>query len=80
LRWRAPGWPIAPTVFALGFFNGVFAVAAIGSMMALAGQGKGRREGIRMGVWGAAQAVGFGAGSCAVSCAIGLGLCTISLG
>jgi len=61
-----PGWPIGPTVFALGFFNGIFAVAAIGSMMALAGQGKARngqgREGIRMGVWGAAQAVGFGAG------------------
>lgn len=68
-----PGWPIAPTVFALGFFNGVFAVAAIGSMMALAGRGKGRREGIRMGVWGAAQAVGFGAGGFFGAVAVDIG-------
>jgi MFS transporter, BCD family, chlorophyll transporter len=51
-----------PTVIALGFFNGMFAVAAIGSMMALAGQGKERREGTRMGLWGAAQAVAAGFG------------------
>jgi len=62
-----PGWPIIPTVFGLGFFNGVFAVAAIGSMMALAGAGpdgeeSGGREGIRMGVWGAAQAIAFALG------------------
>ena len=50
------------TVIALGFFNGMFAVAAIGSMMALAGQGKDRREGTRMGLWGAAQAVAAGFG------------------
>ena len=68
-----PGWPITPTVFALGFFNGVFAVAAIGSMMALAGEGKGRREGIRMGVWGAAQAVGFGAGGFFGAVAVDIG-------
>ena len=51
-----------PAVVALGFFNGMFAVAAIGAMMALAGEGRGRREGIRMGLWGAAQAgaAGFG--------------------
>ncbi len=47
---------------ALGFFNGMFAVAAIGSMMTLAGTGKGRREGTRMGLWGAAQAVAAGFG------------------
>lgn len=62
-----PGWPIRETVFALGFFNGMFAVAAIGSMMGLAGAGKagangGGREGIRMGVWGAAQAIAFAMG------------------
>ncbi|AQR62907.1 MFS transporter [Brevundimonas sp. LM2] len=62
-----PGWPISPTVFGLGVFNGVFAVAAIGSMMALAGadadgQPAGGREGIRMGVWGAAQAIAFALG------------------
>lgn len=68
-----PGWPITPTVFALGFFNGVFAVAAIGSMMALAGEGKGRREGIRMGVWGAAQAIGFGVGGFLGAVAVDIG-------
>lgn len=51
-----------PAVITLGFFNGMFAVAAIGSMMALAGQGKERREGTRMGLWGAAQAVAAGFG------------------
>lgn len=56
-------WPLAPTVFALGVANGVFAVAAIGSMMGLAGAGRGvSREGVRMGVWGAAQAMAFGLG------------------
>jgi len=47
---------------ALGFFNGMFAVAAIGSMMALAGQGREQREGTRMGLWGAAQAIAAGFG------------------
>lgn len=51
-----------PLVVALGFFNGMFAVAAIGSMMALAGEGRGRREGTRMGLWGAAQALAAGFG------------------
>ncbi len=46
----------------LGFFNGVFAVAAIGSMMALAGRGRENREGTRMGLWGAAQAIAAGFG------------------
>ena len=40
----------------------MFAVAAIGSMMALAGKGRGRREGTRMGLWGAAQAIAAGFG------------------
>ena len=57
------GWPLHANVFALGFANGAFAVAAIGSMMGLAGQGRSRREGTRMGLWGAAQAVAFGLGS-----------------
>ena len=50
------------SVFALGLSNGMFAVAAIGSMMGLAGSGAGSREGTRMGLWGAAQAVAFGLG------------------
>ncbi len=57
-----PGWPLKANVFALGFFNGAFAVAAIGAMMGLAGSGKRTREGVRMGVWGAAQAIAFGLG------------------
>lgn len=57
-----PSWPLTVSVFLLGVFNGAFAVAAIGSMMALAGHGKARREGLRMGLWGAAQAIAFGLG------------------
>lgn len=57
-----PGAPLLPLVFALGFANGVFAVAAIGSMMALSGQGRAGREGTRMGLWGAAQAIAAGFG------------------
>lgn len=56
------GGPLAAAVVALGFFNGVFAVAAIGAMMALAGEGRGAREGTRMGLWGAAQAIAAGFG------------------
>ncbi len=56
------GWPIHINVFALGFCNGLFAVAAIGAMMGLAGSGERTREGVRMGVWGAAQAIAFGLG------------------
>ncbi|MDJ1009082.1 MAG: BCD family MFS transporter [Paracoccaceae bacterium] len=53
---------LVPAVVVLGLFNGMFAVAAIGSMMALAGQGRARREGTRMGLWGAAQAIAAGFG------------------
>ena len=56
------GWPLAANVFLLGVANGAFSIAAIGSMMRLAAQGKERREGVRMGLWGAAQAVAFGLG------------------
>jgi BCD family chlorophyll transporter-like MFS transporter len=55
-------WPLRGWVFALGAANGAFAVAAIGSMMALASAGRESREGVRMGLWGAAQAIAFGAG------------------
>jgi BCD family chlorophyll transporter-like MFS transporter len=53
---------LQPTVILLGFCNGMFAVAAIGSMMSLAGEGRERREGTRMGLWGAAQAIAAGFG------------------
>jgi MFS transporter, BCD family, chlorophyll transporter len=58
----APHWPIAANVALLGFCNGAFAVSAIGAMMALAGAGGKSREGVRMGVWGASQAIAFGLG------------------
>ena len=58
----APHWPIAANVALLGFCNGAFAVSAIGAMMALAGAGGESREGVRMGVWGASQAIAFGLG------------------
>ncbi|MEM6665321.1 MAG: BCD family MFS transporter [Pseudomonadota bacterium] len=55
-------FPLRAVVFALGVANGAFAVAAIGSMMGLASSGAKGREGLRMGLWGAAQAVAFGLG------------------
>lgn len=58
----APHWPLAANVFLLGVANGAFAVAAIASMMTLAGRGAARREGLRMGLWGAAQAIAFALG------------------
>jgi BCD family chlorophyll transporter-like MFS transporter len=57
-----PGWPLRANVFALGVANGAFAVAAIASMMTLASHGQAGREGLRMGLWGAAQAIAFGLG------------------
>lgn len=62
-----PGWPLTINVMLLGFANGMFAVAAIGSMLELAGRGGPNgeyrgHEGIRMGLWGAAQASAFGIG------------------
>jgi BCD family chlorophyll transporter-like MFS transporter len=67
-----PGWPLRPTVFALGLANGAFAVAAIGSMMGLVGRGHRAREGVRMGLWGAAQAVAFGLGGLAGTAVVDL--------
>lgn len=58
----ATDWPLVPNVFFLGVANGAFAVAAIASMMTLAGRGAERREGLRMGLWGAAQAIAFALG------------------
>ncbi|WP_322514020.1 BCD family MFS transporter [Rhodopseudomonas palustris] len=57
-----PSWPLRETVFLLGVTNGAYAVAAIGSMMELVTAGGEKREGVRMGLWGAAQAIAFGIG------------------
>lgn len=55
-------WPININVFVLGVANGSFAVAAIGGMMMLASEGRSQRDGLRMGLWGAAQAISFALG------------------
>lgn len=65
-------WPLRINVFVLGIANGAFAVAAIGSMMGLASRGRETREGVRMGLWGAAQAVAFALGGLAGTVAIDL--------
>jgi BCD family chlorophyll transporter-like MFS transporter len=53
---------LTPAVAVLGVFSGMFAIASIGAMMQLAGQGREGREGTRMGVWGASQAIAQGLG------------------
>jgi BCD family chlorophyll transporter-like MFS transporter len=61
---QMPGvWPLKLNVILMGVATGAFTVAAISSMMGLAGSGTQNREGIRMGVWGAAQAIAFASGS-----------------
>ena len=57
-----PAWPVRASVAGLGLANGVFAVGAIGSMMELAHRGAPGSAGVRMGLWGAAQAVAFALG------------------
>ncbi len=54
--------PLKTAVFSLGFANGIFAVAAIGAMMGLTIRGKAGGAGLRMGFWGAAQAIAYGLG------------------
>lgn len=64
------------SAMALGFCNGVFAVAAIATMMALAQEtdhpNAAKREGARIGVWGAAQGFAFGLGILAGAAAVDL--------
>lgn len=55
-------WPLATSYFGLGLANGVYAAAAIATMMQLVARGRESREGLRMGLWGAAQAIAFGVG------------------
>jgi BCD family chlorophyll transporter-like MFS transporter len=57
-----PHWPLKISVAALGLSNGIFAVAAIGSMMELAHRGDAGAAGVRMGLWGASQAAAFALG------------------
>ncbi|MGV8938218.1 MAG: BCD family MFS transporter [Allorhizobium sp.] len=69
----APDWPLTANIVLLGFMNGMFAVAAIGTMMALATRGNRGDAGMRMGIWGAAQAIAFGLGGLFGSIALDLG-------
>ncbi|HRD75431.1 MAG TPA: BCD family MFS transporter [Hyphomicrobiaceae bacterium] len=57
-----PAGPLKAAVVVLGIANGAFAIAAIGTMMRMAGEGRAGREGTRMGLWGAAQGIAFGLG------------------
>ncbi|MEM6463723.1 MAG: BCD family MFS transporter [Pseudomonadota bacterium] len=68
----APNWPLTANIVFLGLANGAFAVAAIGCMMTLAGADGKKQEGIRMGLWGAAQAIAFGLGGVMGTIAIDL--------
>ncbi|HTW27277.1 MAG TPA: PucC family protein [Acetobacteraceae bacterium] len=56
----------------LGLGNGAFAAAAIGSMLMLAQAGGSDGAGLRMGLFGAAQAIGFATGDLAAGAGIGL--------
>ena len=67
-----PQWPIREAVFVLGIANGIFSIAAIGSMMAMARSGHESREGVRMGLWGAAQALAFALGGLTGTLAVDL--------
>lgn len=58
----AAEWPLKANVVFLGVANGAFSIAAIATMMRLAGEGGPGREGTRMGLWGASQAAAFGLG------------------
>ncbi len=62
--------PLPAVCFAVGLGDGVFAAGAIASMMHLAGSGGEGRAGLRMGVWGAAQAIAFGLGGLAGTAAV----------
>jgi len=55
-------WSLQKSVFALGLANGTFAVSAIWAMMGLAGTDTAARAGLRIGLWGGAQALAFGLG------------------
>ena len=55
-------FPLRVAFFVLGLANGAFAAAAIAAMMQLVSSGRTGREGVRMGMFGAAQAIAFGLG------------------
>ena len=50
------------SLFGLGVGNGAFAIGAIGSMMSVSAAGDATQTGVRMGVFGASQAIAMAAG------------------
>ena len=60
---------LSTLLFLLGTANGAYAIAAIGSMMQRVGKDGPGHEGVRMGLWGAAQALAFGGGGLAATIA-----------
>ncbi len=68
--YHTQAWPLATSYFGLGLANGVYAAAAIATMMQLVARGRESREGLRMGLWGAAQAIAFGVGGLAGAAAL----------
>ena len=67
------GFPLRAAYAALGLGNGIFAAAAIAAMMVLASRGAPGRDGVRMGLFGAAQAIAFGLGGLAGTVMLDLG-------
>lgn len=59
-------------VLLLGLANGIFAIGAIGSMMALTGDKQDGRAGLRLGVFGAAQALAYATGTLAGAAGVDL--------
>lgn len=53
---------VRAVVFCLGTANGVFAVGALGAMMGMTAGPQGDGVGLRLGVYGAAQAIAYGIG------------------
>jgi BCD family chlorophyll transporter-like MFS transporter len=65
-------FPLRWSYLALGLGDGIFAAAAIATMMLLAGRGRVGRAGMRMGLWGASQAIAFGVGGLAGAASVDL--------
>jgi BCD family chlorophyll transporter-like MFS transporter len=57
-----PPWPLRASFLVMGITTGIFSIAAISAMMNLAGAGHRDREGTRLGLWGAAQAISYATG------------------
>jgi BCD family chlorophyll transporter-like MFS transporter len=65
-------------VVVLGLSNGVFAIGAIGSMMALTGDKTDGRAGLRLGVFGAAQALAYAVGTMSGAAGVDLARAVLS--